>query len=123
MKLFFLSIIAAIILSGCASTDILYTSPMSKNIKEDEQGHYFYENDTIKVTYTFWAERGIMGMVIENKLEVPLYIDWKKSAYVDKKTKVNYYSENLSTKSVSAWANAPYLYRSIYDWSHWYRLT
>jgi len=41
---------------------------------------YIYENDTIKVTYYFWGNRGIMQISVFNKLNAPIYIDWKKSS-------------------------------------------
>jgi len=40
---------------------------------------FFYENDTIKVTYYLWANKGIMQISIFNKKDFPIYIDWKKS--------------------------------------------
>ena len=116
----FLSLISVFIFTGCASTDVLYTSPRSPGVKQDNSGNWTYENDTLKVTYSFWAEYGVMAMIIENKLNYPLYIDWKKSSYVDRGHKLDYYNENLTTKSLTGWADAPYLYKGPYDWSHWY---
>jgi len=40
---------------------------------------YIFENDTIKVTYYFWGNRGIMQISVFNKINAPIYIDWKKS--------------------------------------------
>jgi hypothetical protein len=118
--IFLLSIISIIVLSGCASNDILCTAPRSPGISEDNNGNWTYENDTIRITYSFWAEKGVMAMIIQNKLNVPIYIDWKKSSYIDRGHKLDYYSEALTTKSVTGWADAPYLYKGPYDWSHWY---
>ena len=119
-RILFLSLICVLFLTNCRTVDILYTAPMSNDIKEDQEGHYSYENDTIKVTYTFWGQNGVMSMLIENKLDVPIYLDWKKSFYVSGKTKMNYYSENMTTKNTTASANAPFLYNSAFDWAHWY---
>lgn len=49
----------------------------SKLAKTSEK--YVFENDSIKVTYYFWGSRGIMQISIFNKIDAPIFIDWKKS--------------------------------------------
>jgi len=58
-----------------------------------DSNYSVYDNDTIRVVYSFWAEKGIMSFMIINKLEVPIYIDWKKSSYISKDEKNDYYAE------------------------------
>jgi hypothetical protein len=52
-----------------------------------------FENDTVLVEYSLWADRGIMMYSIFNKLSVPIYVDWKKAAYVKNNQKFIYYEE------------------------------
>jgi len=75
-------------------------------------GFYTFENDDVKITYSFWAENGIMAFVIFNKSEKPIYIDWKKSSmiyngkqnpYYTNKTTSNYSS--FGTSYGSSWAS------------------
>ena len=37
-------------------------------------GFLNYENDSIQVAYVFWAEDGLVGMYVHNKLKQPFYI-------------------------------------------------
>jgi hypothetical protein len=97
----------------------MFTEQSSNNLKVIND-NYVFENDTIKVTYSFWAEDGVMAFIIENKLDIPIYIDWKKSAFISTKNKFSYYSENEVTDTKGVGASAMYLYRNVYDWSRWY---
>ena len=55
-------------------------------------GQYFeYENDTISVTYSFWEMNGTIEMLIRNKLNQPIYIDWKKCSFITGETKHDYW--------------------------------
>jgi hypothetical protein len=111
----------AIALTGCSTVQILYTAPKSEGIKEADN-KFYWENDTIRITYAFWENRGIMAFSIENKKDFPIYIDWKKSSFINSNVKCDYYLEQEITKSSSASVAANYLYRSIFDWSRWYPL-
>lgn len=68
------------------------------------------ENDTVRVVYYFWAENGIMGFSIQNKLKIPVYVDWKKCAYIIGTKKFDYWNENetvtTSSESVTSWTKA-----------------
>jgi len=86
---------------GCApmkNVQLFYTS--SENCREVQDLH-IYENDTVVIAYYFWANRGVMGFSVFNKLTVPLYIDWKKSSFVLNGEKLNYFSEDVNTSTVS----------------------
>ncbi len=64
--------------------------------------YFFYENDTISVRYDFWYERGLVGFTISNKLNKPLYIDWKKSVLFVNNTSFPYWQD----KEVSVYNSA-----------------
>jgi len=55
-----------------------------------------YENDTIQVAYVFWAENGIVGLFIHNKLNQPLYVDWKQCSYITGTTKHDYWNGTMT---------------------------
>lgn len=58
---------------------------------------FFYENDTIKVTYYFWGNRGIMQISIFNKKDFPIFIDWNKSFLQNATDKLMYaYEANIN---------------------------
>ncbi len=84
---------------GCKSyVQIFETKTTNTNI---EDGFYIYETDTLKITYAFWAKKGILSFAVFNKLDKPLYIDWKKSSYIDNSNKLNYWVDEERSKSVS----------------------
>jgi hypothetical protein len=58
-----------------------------------------YENDTLIITYSFWHEKGLMSFSIYNKLDKPIYVDWKKSSYIDNGVKLNYWRDEAITNT------------------------
>lgn len=69
-----------------------------------KENHYVFENDTVLIVYGFWLEKGIMSFSVYNKLQIPLYIDWRKSAYVNNEQKFDYWYdvEKVETQQYSA---------------------
>jgi len=47
----------------------------------DQKNKFTFENDTLRLIYYFWAEKGMVQIGITNKLDDTLYIDWAKSFY------------------------------------------
>jgi|GEM_PF-3117677 len=71
--------------------DVESSLPLVKN-------KYTYENDTIKITYYFWGNKGIVQIGINNKLDKPIYVDWKKSIYKNRQHELNFAPEITITK-------------------------
>jgi hypothetical protein len=95
-----LAIITLIYLSSCSKKYIQVFETASTNTKNIDSTWYF-ENDTIKISYQFWAEKGVLSFSIFNKLNKPIYVDWKKSAFIFNGNKINYWDniEKTSFKS------------------------
>ena len=51
------------------------------------------ENDTVKITYWFWANFGVVSFAVYNKLNKPIYIDWKNSSFIYNGIKLDYWAE------------------------------
>jgi hypothetical protein len=49
-----------------------------------------------------------MAFSIYNKLEKPLYLDWKKSSYIDNSNKLNYWVDEEITKSLATYGSYYY---------------
>lgn len=77
------AIIALTTTVGCNTEMIQIATlrPTGKNITESKD-NYVFENDTVKIVYSFWSNGGKFEFTIENKLKTPIYIDWKKSNLV-----------------------------------------
>lgn len=68
-----------------------------------------FENDTVKITYWFWSENGVMAFSIYNKLDKPIFIDWKISSCIINDNKLNYWQDELETTSSSYYSS--YFYK------------
>ena len=109
MKKNLLLIFLGITLFGCKSyVQVFETKANNISVIDDT---YVYENDSLKITYNLWRERGLMKFEIFNKLNVPLYIDWRKSSYIDNDVKLNYWEDVERTNSLYA---SYYFYNSLY---------
>ncbi len=101
--------VSTLLISACSNwTQILYTSSDFDAIQEDSS--FYFENDTVKVQYAFWADKGIMSFAITNIHDKPIYVDWKKSSYVNGGVKNNYYVEQTVSNTVGA--SGGYTYRA-----------
>ena len=92
-----LLLICCTVLSSCTHYTQLYETKATSPMKI-EGGRYTFENDTIRIIYNFWADSGVLSFQIFNKLNVPLYIDWKKSSFVQNGQKLDYWADQESTK-------------------------
>lgn len=71
------------ILSSCSST-YLYSTLDSANdgAKKTTQGDFFYENDSLWISYSIKGVGSPLLITIYNKLDKPIIIDWEKSFIV-----------------------------------------
>ena len=90
-------------------------------------GFLNYENDSIQVAYVFWAENGLVGVYVHNKLKQPLYIDWKKCSFITGTTKHDYWGETvtLTTNGSSAGSSesSSSYWKTFYSGTAGYNLT
>ena len=98
-------VITLLLLIGSCKTPTQYIQVFKTsgiNLKEDAN-FYTFENDTIKIDYMFWADKGVMAFRVANKSGKAMYIDWKKSTYISNGIKHNYYEDRIDVKS--NWSN------------------
>jgi len=82
------------------AVQVVDMQPTSPTIK-DNQTHYVFDNDTVRIAYHFWGDRGEFWFEIQNKLNVPIYIDWKKSNLVNNNTPYPYWDDNKQVNTLS----------------------
>ncbi len=109
MKRFYILIWVSIILTmeSCQIYHLLYKINTDSSLKVEKK-YIVYENDTLSITYNFWAEKGVLSFAIFNKTDKPLYLDWKKSSYILNLQKLNFWEDETSVK-ISSISNS-YLY-------------
>ena len=64
----------------------------ASNLKVEDR-YYVHEDANVRIFYDFWGSRGVMSMSIYNKSDKPIYIDWKKSTYINNSVKINYWED------------------------------
>ncbi len=89
MKLFLF--FAALLLAGCTPNAQLVTL-RGDNVTPGENG-LIMDTDTLTLSYSFFSERGLMKLTVYNKLTVPLFIDWKHSAFIIGSDKFDYWHD------------------------------
>lgn len=90
--LFILSILIG--LSSCSST--YYYSTLNTNdegIGRDNVGAFFFDTDTIQITYSFRGKDGPIQIGIHNKLDKPMYVDWSRSAIIINNVATSYHGK------------------------------
>lgn len=61
---------------------------------------FFYETDSVRVSYNFWYQKGIMLFRVHNKLSVPIYINWKKSYFKYNGISGSYLKDSIPVSSL-----------------------
>lgn len=103
---------------GCSTAyyQVVETKTTNTKVVNDK---YVFENDSLKITYNFWKEKGLLEFTVYNKLKKPLYIDWKKSSYINNTVKINYWEDEEKTKTVSVHSSSTSIPRgSLYAFTN-----
>ena len=103
-----LTFIAWSIVFFTSCTTYVQVFDTQSNNSQDENDLYVYETDTLKIFYAFWANKGLMSFAIYNKLDKPLYVDWKKSSYIDNSNKLDYWVDEEISSSGSIYGSYYY---------------
>lgn len=94
-------VITSIFALSCTKYSHLYkVESNSAHISKDN--FYIFENDSVKITYSFWGNRGVLAYTLYNKMSVPIYLDWKKSSFVRNSQKLDYWVDETFTKGVTS---------------------
>lgn len=92
MKTLALFIISVATLVACSPNAQLVTLRGS-NVKPVADEGLVLDNDTLTIRYNFASERGQMHLTLINKLNQPLYVDWKRSSFIIGQDKVDYWQD------------------------------
>lgn len=101
MRLIFFLLIT-ILVSSCNKQmiQLMKLNPVDNHFAEEDD-EYIFDNDTVRITYRFWADHGKFEFAVQNKLNVPIYIDWKKSNLIYNGKPNVYWLEETVVKSNS----------------------
>lgn len=93
-------------MTSCQSY-LLNTVSSSNTKKSDSTGVFKAENDSLVISYSFNGNNAPINIEIYNKMDEPLYVNWKKSAvivadkaysYIDDKIMINGTTTSIGTQ-------------------------
>jgi hypothetical protein len=107
------------ILFGLSSCSSYYYSTLASN---DRSGSYnvnndfVIENDSVCIIYSFYGEDGPVSVIIQNKLDEPLFVDWERSALIVNGRATSYCKDAVPIEGVTESSS----YGSTYNWDRQY---
>lgn len=87
-----------ILLASC--TRYQYATISSSNTTLSKDHEFVAENDTLLIRYNFLGRDAPVYLHIENKLNVPVYIDWRQSALIVNDKAVSYVPAEIPLKGM-----------------------
>src|SRR5687768_9409652 len=79
MKILSFLLLTSMVVSGCMSYQY---GVVSSNIAKTEDGDVVIENDSVRLIYRFSGRNAPAVISVYNKLDVRLYLAWRRSALV-----------------------------------------
>lgn len=111
MKTVYFLLLCIAFLAGCSPKAQVVTL-RGNNVKPTDSG-LILDNDTLTLAYNFASKRGNMRISITNKLNQPLYVDWKRSSLIVGQDKVDYWYDVAAVQLNTYTYNSRWHYYSI----------
>ncbi|WP_315816402.1 hypothetical protein [Paraflavitalea speifideaquila] len=99
MKLF-IPVLASCFFFSCTVYQVMTVS--SPEIRQNQASEFVIENDSLELCYNFNGLDGPIKVKIRNKLQQPLYVDWKHSALIINDRAVSYSPSTMAIEGVLA---------------------
>lgn len=80
--------VMALLLYSC--TTFQYATVSSSSMSMNDKQEFEFENDTVRIIYNFNGENAPINITVENKLNVPVFIDWHNSSLIINGRSVSY---------------------------------
>jgi hypothetical protein len=77
-----------------------YATINSQGLAMNDKQEFVAENDTLKLIYNFNGQDAPINLTIENKLNVPVYIDWRQSSLIVNNKAVSYVPDYMPVSGV-----------------------
>lgn len=97
-----LNLLVAAVSLSLASCSTYHMSVVNSTdmTKDKSTGQFVRENDSLKITYSFYGVHAPVSIRLFNKLDKPLYIDWQRSAMI-----INGQAESYAGKQITFQGN------------------
>jgi hypothetical protein len=87
-----------ILFASC--TRYQYATINSQGLTKNEKQEFVAENDTLRLVYNFNGKDAPIHLTIENKLNVPVHIDWRQSSLIVNNKAVSYVPDHMPVSGV-----------------------
>jgi hypothetical protein len=77
-----------LLFSSCVSYQ--YYTVNSAGVAQNDKHEFVIENDSLRLVYNFNGFNAPVNITIQNKLSVPVYIDWQRSALIVSDQAISY---------------------------------
>lgn len=74
------------------------SSPLKQNVKRE----FVHENDSIQVVYNFNGYSGPVNITVHNKLDMPMFVNWRMSSLIVDGQSKSYYDQVSEIQGVSS---------------------
>ncbi|AXY75146.1 hypothetical protein D3H65_14670 [Paraflavitalea soli] len=98
MRLLIPTLAFLILLAGCNRYQYLGIS--SDQLQKNEHQEFTIENDTLQMVYNFNGQNAPVNLLVRNKLDKPIFIDWKRSALIINDNAISYSPDQVSVHGV-----------------------
>ncbi|MBD1385243.1 hypothetical protein IDJ75_08125 [Mucilaginibacter rigui] len=100
--LFTALVFCCFVITSCSRYQVNVISS-TNGTKNQQTGDFEFENDSVKIAYSFYGPNAPVTVNVQNKLNKPLYIDWQKSALIIDGAAVSYAPDKVAiTGSINA---------------------
>lgn len=66
---------------------------LSSDLNENDLHEFVYETDSVLIRYNFNGANCPVSLYLENKLDIPMYIDWKRSSIIQNNQSKPYWQD------------------------------
>lgn len=80
--------VMALLLNSCVTYQ--YSTVSSSTLSMNELQEFEFENDSVRIIYNFYGQDAPVNITVENKLRVPIFIDWHNSSLILNGRSVSY---------------------------------
>lgn len=88
------TILVSVLFASCSKYQVNMLSSTNA-VKNEQTGEFNVENDSVKISYSFYGQNAPVGIQVYNKSNKPLYIDWQSSAMVVGDKTISYANKNV----------------------------
>lgn len=93
----------AIGVTSCSITEVFIVETDEHSFMDET--NYVFESDSLTIRYSFWDEDGVLGFSVYNHMSRPVYIDWKRSSFIQNGQKLDYWQETTVSSSSAIYSS------------------